>query len=176
MYNDNSLLPKEAIRLAALGILSGGSMSYGALAGEVRHFISRIAGPSLELMGTSIELLRFEGLIAFEGEGEEAELSIADAGKAELRELLCAAVRPPFNDLNKLVLALKMRFLHLLDAEAQRGQADIMVDACRSEFARLADLRKSHEEDDGHFGDWLDHDIGLAKSRLDWLEDLRARL
>ncbi len=176
MYSDNSLLPREAIRLASLGVLSGGSMAYGALAGEVRHFISRIAGPSLELMGTSIELLRYEGLIAFEGEGEEAELSITEAGEAELRELLCASVRPPFNDLNKLVLALKMRFLHLLDPEAQRGQTDIMVDACRSEFARLADLRKSHEDDDGYFSDWLDHDISLAQSRLDWLKDFRARL
>ena len=32
------------------------------LANAVRHFISRILGPSLELMGTSIELLKYEGL------------------------------------------------------------------------------------------------------------------
>ena len=67
MYQDKSLLPREAIRLAALGILATGPRSYAALAAEVRNFASRIAGPSLELMGTSIELLRYEGLIDAKG-------------------------------------------------------------------------------------------------------------
>ena len=54
MYSDNSLLPRETVRLAALGALTMGEMRYGALASNVRHFISRLAGPSLELMGSSI--------------------------------------------------------------------------------------------------------------------------
>ena len=41
MYIDNSLLPKETIRLAALGMLTDGDKTYGALANEIRHFISR---------------------------------------------------------------------------------------------------------------------------------------
>jgi DNA-binding PadR family transcriptional regulator len=176
MYSDNSLLPKETIRLAALGMLSDGSKTYGELANEIRHFISRIAGPSLELMGTSIELLRYEGLIAFEGEGEDALLSNTDAGRAELCELLLAAIRPPFNDLNKLAMSLKIRFLHLLELDGQRDQADMMIDASRSEVARLTDLQKSLNGGQGYFDDWLEHDIGLAKSRLTWLEDFRAKI
>jgi DNA-binding PadR family transcriptional regulator len=176
MYSDHSLLPKETIRLAALGMMSDGDKTYGALANEIRHFISRIAGPSLDLMGTSIELLRYEGLIAFEGEGEDALLSITEAGRVELGELLLAAIRPPFNDLNKLAMSLKIRFLHLLDAGGQRDQADMMIEASRSEVARLTDLRKSQDGGQGYFLDWLDHDIGLAKSRLTWLQDFRARL
>ncbi len=50
MYRDNSLIPSEAIRLLALGILAGGDKSYAELAGEVRHFVSHITGPSLELV------------------------------------------------------------------------------------------------------------------------------
>ena len=62
MYQDNSLLPREAVRLAALGTLAETPMTYAALAADVRNFASRVAGPSLELMGTSIEMLRYEGV------------------------------------------------------------------------------------------------------------------
>ena len=124
MYSDNSLLPRETLRLAALGALTWGEMRYSVLAGDVRHFISRIAGPSLELMGSSSELLRHEGLVEPADEGDDDPLlRITEDGRVELCALLSAAVRPPFNDLNKLVLALKMRFLPLLDEAAQREQA-----------------------------------------------------
>ena len=177
MYSDNSLLPRETVRLAVLGALTLGEMHYGALAGEVRHFISRIAGPSLELMGSSIELLRHEGLVEPADEGDEDPLlRITEDGRVELCALLSAAVRPPFNNLNKLVLALKMRFLHLLDASAQRDQADILIEACQNELARLVDLRSTHYDEHGHLIDWLDHDVSLVKSRLSWLENLRATL
>ena len=83
MYRDNSLIPKEAIRLAALGALSGGRALYADIASEVRQFAARIIGPSLDLLGSSIELLKFEGLIApVSGEGFEdnAELRLTDEG------------------------------------------------------------------------------------------------
>src|SRR5262245_48552828 len=49
MYKDNSLIPTEAVRLAALGLLTEGPRTYAELADEVRHFSSRIVGPSLDL-------------------------------------------------------------------------------------------------------------------------------
>src|SRR5216684_2943531 len=58
MFRDNSLIPAEAIRLAALGILAEAPRRYGDLAAEIRHFTSHVVGPSLDLMGTSLELLR----------------------------------------------------------------------------------------------------------------------
>jgi DNA-binding PadR family transcriptional regulator len=176
MYSDNSLLPRETVRLAALGALTTGERRYGALASDVRHFISRLAGPSLELMGSSIELLRHEGLVEPTESGDDPVLRITDEGRAELRALLSTAVRPPFNDLNKVVLALKMRFLHLLDPASQRVQADLLIEACRTELARLVDLRGVHRDEPGHLIDWLDHDIVLVETRLAWLEDLRATL
>ena len=64
MYRDNTLIPTEAIRLAALGSLAEGDKQYADLASEIRYFVARIAGPSLDLLGTSLELLQYEGLAA----------------------------------------------------------------------------------------------------------------
>jgi len=180
MYQDNTLLPREAIRLAALGALETAPMTYGALALDIRNFTSRVAGPSLELMGASVEVLRHEGLIEpVDGTGQsgpETLLRLTGEGRAEMLALLRSAVRTPFTDVNKLILALKFRFLHLLPAEDQRLQLDMMIDACEGEIARLIDLRGLHEVSPGHLPEWLDHDIGLAETRLEWLRDFAARL
>jgi hypothetical protein len=58
MYKDNSLVPSEAVRLAALGLLARTPRAYADLAREIRHFAQRIVGPSLELLGPSLELLK----------------------------------------------------------------------------------------------------------------------
>lgn len=175
MYSDNSLLPKEALRLSALGLLAIQPMRYAALANEIRHFTSRIAGPSLDLMGTSIEILRHEGLIAGTDE-EDPLLELTDLGRASLDALLRAAVRPPFTDTNKLLLALKMRFLHLLDRDGQIDQLSIMVDAAETELARLVDLRAHNAEAPGHLTEWIDHDVAQVEGRLSWLREFQSRL
>jgi hypothetical protein len=51
MYRDRSLIPSEAVRLAALGSLALGSKRYAALASEIRQFTVFITGPSLDLVG-----------------------------------------------------------------------------------------------------------------------------
>lgn len=178
MFADNTLTPKEAVRLCALGMVADAPARYSALAGGVRHFISRIAGPSLELMGLSVELLKYEGLVApVEGEGmeDDALLEITDAGKRELRALLTARIRPG-TDLTKLVVALKFRFLHLLEPDDQRTQVDMLMDAVEGELARLMDLRSHQEGKPGHLTAWLDHEIDALESRLAWLEDFSRGL
>src|SRR5271155_4923639 len=98
MYRDKTLIPTEAIRLAALGLLSECAQRYGELAAAVRHFASRVMGPSLDVLGTSIELLRLEGLVEPAAGGamaEDALLRITDAGRAELKTLLMSRVRSP---------------------------------------------------------------------------------
>jgi len=77
MYRDKSLIPTEAIRLIALGTLAGGPAAYADLALGVRHFASRIMGPSLDMLGPSIELLRHEGL-ATGAAGPDARLTITE--------------------------------------------------------------------------------------------------
>lgn len=177
MFTDNTLTPKEAIRLCALGNLTLGPMTYGALAVSIRHFVSRVVGPTTEIMGHSIELLKYEGLVeAVEGSGDDAVLSITDAGREEMRVLLMANLRESSNELNKLVMALKFRFLHLLDADEQRTQADLLVEVCERELARLEDLRRHHADDAGYLVPWLDHDLSLQEAHLDWLTEQRNKL
>lgn len=174
MYKDLSLLPRQAIRLAALGILAAGPMSYARLAAEVRQFTSRLAGPSPELMGASIELLRLEGLArSQDGNDDESHpetmLEITGNGQAELIELLGAPVRSPSTEIGRLILGLKFRFMHLLDAPARGDQIAMMIEACESELARLVDLRTRHIGEPGNLIDWLDFEIGQVEDRLEWL-------
>lgn len=174
------MLPREAVRLAALGILANAPRTYAALAAEVRNFSSRIAGPSMDLMGTSIELLRHEGLIVPD-EGEEASLSdalfvLTDAGRNELTRLLQAQIRAPLSDVSKLIVALKFRFLHFLPVEDRRTQLAMMIEACETELARYLDLRAQHSEETGDFIGWLDQEISSIEARLDWLRDFLDKI
>lgn len=180
MYRDNSLMPKEAVRLAALGtLIQSGPLRYAELAGAVRYFLDRITGPSLDLMGTSLEMLRYEGLIeALDGTGMEdnALLGPTDTGRVEFAQLMRANVRAPSADgLNKLIIALKLRFLRELDRESQIDQVDHLVALYETELARLGDLKRA-ETGAGPFAEWLDQDIAQAQDRLDWFRGLLERL
>lgn len=177
MYADQTLTPKESIRLCALGTLALGERRYADLAVAIRHFISRIIGPTPEIMGHSIELLRYEGLVeTAAGDGDEALLRITEDGWSELRTLLLANVRASSTELTKLVVALKFRFLHLLDPEARIGQVRLLAGVCERELTRLRDLRDHHAGDEGCLVVWLDHDIALLESRIGWLRVFAERL
>jgi DNA-binding PadR family transcriptional regulator len=178
MYKDNSLIPTEAVRLAALGMLTEGPKSYAELAGEVRHFTARIVGPSLDLVGPPIEHLRVEGFVEAVdgGAGADSRLRITESGRAELLRLLGANLRGPLGAFNKLVIALKLRFLDLLEPRDRRLQAELLVETCERELVRLTDLRRSSGPGAGHFVEWLDHDIAQVTQRLAWFRDLHARL
>lgn len=191
MYRDKSLIPTEAIRMLALGLLETGPKAYADLASEVRHFASRVVGPSLDILGHSIELLRYEGLAetvdalddgaADSALEENATLRITEAGKAAFRDLLMSNIRAPIDDINKLVVACKMRFLHVLDPDARQTQIDRLVEICETELIRLEDLAAHHlaahnEGDGGHLVAWLEHDTGQLNARIAWLQDLRDRV
>ena len=179
MYADNTLTPKEAIRLCALGTLALGPKQYSALANAIRHFTGHMLGPSLDLMGTSIELLKYEGLIVATDEAgttDDAELRITESGRIELRSLLTSGLRSGAAELNKLITALKFRFLHLLDSKDQIDQADLLIEVCENELARLDDLRHYHAGDEGFVVEWLDHEVGQVESRLAWLGEFRKTL
>ena len=178
MYRDNTLIPSEAVRLLALGLLADRARPYAELAREVRHFITHVVGPSLDLLAQPLEILKVEGLVAEESEGqsEEGPLIITPAGRETLTTLLAANVRPPVNDINKLIITLKMRFLHLLPAPQQRVQAEILTEMCERELARLIELRAHDSDVAGHLVPWLDHDIRQTRERLEWFQALCASL
>ena len=179
MYADNTLTPKEAVRLCALGTLASGSLRYSVLSNSIRHFIGHITGPSLEVMGTSLELLKYEGLVAaVDGIGmeDDAVLSITEGGVVELHNLLTANIRAQASDMNKLIIGLKFRFLHLLDNDAQCMQADILIEAQEIELARLEELHRRHNKDEGNLLNWLNQDIESMLTHLVWLQEFRKTL
>lgn len=168
MFRDKTLIPTEAIRVLALGLLADRPWRYGDLAQEVRRFVGLVLGPSLDMLAPSLELLRYEGLAdAAGGEGAETELAITARGRAELLDLLRANVRAPVNDTTRLVIALKFRFLHLLPPAERQAQLDLLADLYETERGRLEALRD--RDGDGSFAAWLDHEIALAGERIGWL-------
>jgi DNA-binding PadR family transcriptional regulator len=169
MFRDNSLIPTEAIRLAALGFLAEGKRRYGDLVAEIRHFTTAIAGPSLELMGTSLELLRYEGLVGAAldaGPAENAVLEITPAGRAALAALLKAQLRAPLGDYNRLAVLLKLRFLGLLPHDERQAQRALIAESLESELVRLNELRRAQSAAPGAFRDWIDQDIAALETRL----------
>jgi hypothetical protein len=156
-----------------------GATHYGELANSIRHFISRITGPSLDVMGVSIELLKYEGLVEVADKAaveDETQLIITESGRVELKALLTANVRPAATEISKLVVALKFRFLHLLEGTERSIQAELLIEMTENELARLDDLREHHANDPGYLAGWLDHDISLLEMRLGWLEDFKESL
>ena len=179
MYADNTLTPKEATRLCALGILAGGNASYAELASNVRYFITHVMGPSLDVLGMSIELLKHEGLVkpvSGDDDGDQALLEITEEGRQELQTLLKANVKAAENDLNKLVVALKFLFLDCLSVEDQCDQMNMLGSTIENELARLEELRGHHSDDAGHLVDWLDREIEELVSRHDWIVQKRITL
>lgn len=181
MYRDNTLIPAEAVRLAALGSLAEGEKGYGDLAREIRFFVARIVGPSLDMLGTSLELLHHEGLIAADGESDptrsvpdDSVLRITEEGRAAFATLMTSSVRGLTSDLSRLVIALKMRFLPLLEDGDRHEQAEILAEACETELARLKDLRGAYGR--GYLAEWLDCEIAELTERHAWFQDLDSRL
>jgi DNA-binding PadR family transcriptional regulator len=178
MYKDNSLVPSEAVRLAALGLLAKGPRAYADLAREIRQFAQRIVGPSLELLGPSLELLKVEGLIEAQNTKaphDEQIMLLTESGRAELRRLMTANLRGPMGEVNKLIIALKLHFLETLSPEERRVQAEMLEEACERELTRLLDLRSHHAESGGLLVDWLDHEIAEIESRRAWFRGLASK-
>jgi DNA-binding PadR family transcriptional regulator len=172
MYRDNTLIPTEAIRLAALGALIEDERRYADLASEIRNFVGRVAGPSLDLLGTSLEVMGYEGLAEMQdvdGPGG-ALLRITDAGRKQFVNLMISGVRAPVSDVSKLISALKMRFLHLLDQEDRLDQFELMREMSVAEAVRLRDLRDNGTTEG--FSEWLSFEIGQLESRIAWLDRL----
>jgi DNA-binding PadR family transcriptional regulator len=173
MYRDKTLIPSEAIRLCMLGTLALRPHTYAELAREVRAFTSRIAGPSLDMMGSSIELLHAEGLVAPVADladPADETLALTETGKDELRLLLVSNVRSPVDGVSQLVFALKLRFLHLLSDKDSRDQIERMREISETERARLIDLKQRYGTEPGEFDAWLDLELGQIEDRLSWLE------
>ena len=179
MQRDRVLIPVEGLRLAALGILaSRGPTDYATLATMVRLFATSYGASPVDVMSSSIELLRFEGLIGIGDEGEDpgsALVTLMSGGREELERLMLAPVRVSSAS-SRLMVALKIRFFRLLDATGQARLAEVLGDTLRNERARLVNLRRHMEGEDSGFLAWLDRDIARTGEDLAWLEGEEAMM
>lgn len=167
MFKDQTLLPVEAVRLAALGLLAERPRHHGELAAEIRRFTELAIGPSLELLAPPIELLRHEGLAAAQGD----MFTLTKAGEAALRTLLQAPLRAPSNDASRLVLLLKLRFLHRLDAVEQEAQRRQIAESLATERDRLDELCRLHDKTAPLLAEWLERDITDLDRRIESFRD-----
>ena len=179
MYKDNSLIPSEAVRLAALGFLAKAERCYADLASDVRHFTARVAGPSLDLLGPSLTLLKVEGLIEAIDTSlpqDRQIVRLTEGGRLELRRLMTANLRGPMGEMNKLIVALKMYFLDLLDPAARVEQLEMLDQVCDKELIRLGDLRRHYVRSGGMLIQWLDQEIAEVEGRRAWFRRARESL
>ena len=164
--------------MAALGALVGRARSYDDIANEVRSFISRIVGPSLELMGTSIELLKLEGLIETVNDndkGDSSLLQLSPAGLQELKEYLRSNLKSGGSELNKLVIALKLRFIDILDDDERRDQLLAIRDMYHNEKRRLEDLKNQTTWLTGFLLESIELDLFVVNKKIEWC-DQRIRI
>ena len=164
--------------MAALGALIERERSYDDIANEVRSFISRIVGPSLELMGTSIELLKVEGLIEAVNDNDEGDTSLlrlSPAGLQELKEYLRSNLKSGGSELNKLVIALKLRFIDILNDDERRDQFLAIRDIYHNEKRRLEDLKKQTAWLTGFLLESIELDLSVVNKRIEWC-DQRIKL
>ena len=164
--------------MAALGALIERARSYDDIANEVRSFISRIVGPSLELMGTSIELLKLEGLIETVNDNDKADsslLQLSPAGLQELKEYLRSNLKSRGSELNKLVIALKLRFIDILDDDERRDQLLAIRDMYHNEKRRLEDLKNQTTWLTGFLLESIELELFVVNKRIEWC-DQRIRI
>lgn len=180
MQRERPWTPAEALRLTALGLLAcRAPMRYAALANEVRLFAASYGSSPTDAMSSSIELLRFEGLVEIAAPpGDPADpgavtLALSAAGRGELERLLRAPVKAA-GAWARLSMALKMRFLHLLRDDDRALQCELLAEAFEGELARLLALRARLAGEHPHFLSWLDRDIDRARADLAWFQERGA--
>ncbi len=173
MYQDKPLTPTDAVKLAALGAMISGDLSYASLARDIRYFAARVVGPSLDLLGSSLEILRLEGLIENKITDDDLEkniLTITQSGKDMFNDLMSSMLRTPPDDASRLVYSLKLRFLNFLKDEERLDQIDLLREIAISELARFEDLKKTYGGD--YLGNSLDMDINHANAKIAWFDSL----
>jgi hypothetical protein len=118
----------------------------------------------------------YEGLAELENSDDEggALLRITDEGRKQFVILMTSGIRAPVNDVSKLIIALKMRFLDLLERDDRLEQIEFMLEMSESEAARLRDLK--HKNANDRFAEWLAFEIAQLEQRIAWLERLNGEM
>lgn len=178
MYEDRTLQPAEAVKLLALGLLIAKDKSYGDLAREISYFCARVVGPSLDLLGSSLEILKLDGLVSItgdkQGDSDQRMMQITDLGKERFLALMASSMRAPLNDINRLVLLIKLRFMELLPREQQQDQMEICLELLIKQQAWTMELAKDHAN--SLLTGWLETEIANLQSLHHYILDKSIQL
>ncbi|MFK7866304.1 MAG: hypothetical protein AB8B77_02570 [Alphaproteobacteria bacterium] len=179
MYEDHSLQPSEAVKLLALGLLMEGYGNYGEIAQEIRQFTTKIVGPSLDLLGSSLEILKLEGLADISGDksvdAAARHITITDQGKSLFKALMGSDLRVPLNDVNRLVLLIKLRFMPYLDQEMLLDQLDLYRELIQKEMAwgrALSNKNQAGNQGSKFLQNWLQLEQDSWQAKLTYIESL----
>ena len=174
---ESTLLPTQAIRLCALGtLLADGPTTYAGLAGQVRALTGNQLGPAPTVTASSVELLRYEGLVLAIGlddptqpAGPETVLHITPEGQRAFAELMAGGLTTPMNELNRLVVQLRLAFSYLLEGPQRDAVRLSLIALYEREVDRIAAIFDQVGDRPGPLGAWLRLDLEHAMERLDWL-------
>ena len=83
-------------------------------------------------------------------------------------------LRDTSGELARLIMALKMRFLHLLEEDIRTEQIEILHDVCELDLERVLALREEHATEAENFTGWLEMEVKRLEQKRDWLKSLLA--
>ncbi len=90
-------------------------------------------------------------------------LRITDEGRDAFKILMASNVRAPVNDVTRLIVALKLRFMPLLSDDERADQLDALAEMCEQELVRLRDLQGAYG--DSLLGRWLNDEVEALVAR-----------
>ena len=124
--------------------------------------------------GASLNMA-LEGLVK-EDSGNAAfsdgQLILTQQGHDKFVELMQGNLRDTSGELSRLIMALKMRYLHLLDDDIRREQLEILQDVCELDLERVLALREEHANEASNFTGWLEMEVKRLEQKNDWLKSL----
>ena len=98
-------------------------------------------------------------------------MRLTSNGFQELKEYLKSTIRSGSSDLNKLVVALKLRFIEVLEPSERLDQLVGLQTMYQAERNRLQDLRKHEEWSAGLLSELLDLELAVTDQRVLWCSE-----
>ena len=95
---------------------------------------------------------------------------LSPTGLQELKEYLRSNLKSGGSELNKLVIALKLRFIDILDDDERRDQLLAIRDMYYNEKRRLEDLKSQTTWLTGFLLESIELDLFVVNKKIEWCD------
>ncbi len=95
-------------------------------------------------------------------------MQLSSAGLQELKDYLRSNLKSGGSELNKLVIALKLRFMDILSEDERRDQLTAIRDMYHNEKRRLEDLKTQTTWLTGFLLESIELDLFAVNKRIEW--------